>query len=58
MASLDTVMMKWEWVVGGEGRTASMASEVYMDKGMCKSRKTGSHRSTKMLANKKNGQLW
>ena len=32
-----------------------MASEVYMDKGMCKSRKTGSHRSTKMLANKKMG---
>ena len=44
MASLDVEMMKWEWIIcgrSGEGRTGGMASEVYMDKGMCKSQTAG-----------------
>ena len=37
MASLNVETMKWEWVVCGRRGEGSMASEVCMDKAMCKS---------------------
>jgi len=39
--------------VGGEGRTSGMASDVCVDKGMCKSQTAKSPRSAKMQAKQK-----
>jgi len=54
MASLDmemTVRVNWVW----EERTSIMASEVCMDKDMCKGQTVESPGSAKMQAKEKNG---